>query len=123
MVTAGLVAATAVMLRQLIMVATHAIPGELRDPLLNTWILAWDAARLRDSLRGLWDAPILYPYQSTLAFSEHLLGIAAVSAPIEWINQVDDRVGAGWIGTDRAAFRRRARRAEAALRGAPAQLQ
>jgi hypothetical protein len=85
MVTAGLVAATAVMLRQLVLAATHAIPGELRDPLLNTWILAWDAARLRDGLRGVWDAPILYPYHSTLAFSEHLFGIAIFAAPFEWI--------------------------------------
>ena len=86
MVVGGaLVVATALMLRPLLSAATHAIPGELRDPLLNTWILAWDADRLRHGLAGLWSAPILYPYQSTLAFSEHLLGIAVFAAPLEWI--------------------------------------
>src|SRR5215510_2581766 len=84
-VTAGLVAITAIMLRPLLSAATHAIPGELRDPLLNTWILAWDAERIRHGFAGFWDSPILYPYQSTLAFSEHLLGVAIFAAPIEWM--------------------------------------
>jgi hypothetical protein len=38
--------------------AARALPGDLRDPLLNAWILAWDADRLRHLLRGLWDAPM-----------------------------------------------------------------
>ena len=60
------------------------IPSDVGDPLLNAWILGWDAERLRHGLRGLWDAPIFYPYQHTLAFSEHLLGIAVFVAPISW---------------------------------------
>src|SRR5262245_48307571 len=73
------------MLHALLAAATHAIPGELRDPLLNTWLLAWDSDRLRHGLAGLWETPILYPYHSTLAFSEHLLGVAIFAAPIEWL--------------------------------------
>jgi hypothetical protein len=84
-VAAGLVVVTAIMLRPLLTTATHAIPGELRDPLLNTWILAWDAERIRHGFVGFWDSPILYPYRSTLAFSEHLLGIAVFAAPIVWL--------------------------------------
>jgi len=34
---------------------------------------------------ALWDTPILYPYHSTLAFSEHLLGVAIFAAPLEWM--------------------------------------
>ncbi|MEO5742371.1 MAG: discoidin domain-containing protein, partial [Vicinamibacterales bacterium] len=34
---------------------------------------------------GLWTAPILYPSTLTLAFSEHLLGIAVPVAPIVWL--------------------------------------
>lgn len=83
----ALVVATALMLRPLLSAATHAIPGGLRDPLLNAWILAWDADRFRDGLAGLWSAPILYPYRSTLAFSEHLLGIAVFAAPLHWITR------------------------------------
>jgi hypothetical protein len=86
-VSVGLVAATTLMLRAVVGAATHAIPGELRDPLLNTWILAWDSDRLRHGLTGLWDTPILYPYHSTLAFSEHLLGVAIFAAPIEWLTR------------------------------------
>src|SRR5439155_50123 len=52
--------------------------------LLNTWILAWDAGRFAHGLRGLWDAPIFYPYSHALAYSEHLLGIAIFSAPLQW---------------------------------------
>ena len=63
----------------------EALPGDLGDPLLNTWILGWDADRLRHGLAGLWDAPIFYPYQRTLAFSEHLLGIGVPVAPIVWL--------------------------------------
>ena len=63
----------------------EALPADLGDPLLNTWILGWDADRLRHGLIGLWDAPIFYPYHHTLAFSEHLLGIAVPVAPIVWL--------------------------------------
>ena len=55
------------------------------DPLLNAWILGWDADRLRHGLRGLWTAPPFYPYPDTLAYSEHLLGIAVPLAPIYWL--------------------------------------
>ena len=60
------------------------LPSDLGDPLLNTWILAWDADRIRHGLQGLWDAPMFYPYVNTLAYSEHLLGIAVFTAPIQW---------------------------------------
>ncbi len=63
----------------------EALPGDLGDPLLNTWILGWDADRLRHGLAGLWNAPIFFPYRNTLAFSEHLLGIGVPVAPIVWL--------------------------------------
>lgn len=64
-----------------------ALPSDLGDPLLNTWILAWDANHLLHGLRGLWDTPNFYPYRHTLAFSEHLLGIALLAAPLQWASQ------------------------------------
>jgi hypothetical protein len=63
---------------------SDSLPIEPRDPLLTTWILAWDAQRASHLLRGVWEAPLLYPYQHTLAFSEHLLGIALFTAPLQW---------------------------------------
>jgi len=84
LVIVGLTLATAAMHWRLIASASHAIPLERRDPLLNAWILAWDADRFRHGLRGLWEMPILYPFHDTLAFTEHLLGVAVFAAPIEW---------------------------------------
>lgn len=63
----------------------RALPGDLGDPLFGTWILGWNADRLRHGLSGLWDAPILFPSRHTLAFSEHLLGVAVLVAPVIWI--------------------------------------
>lgn len=59
--------------------------GDLHPEVLNTWILAWGADRLLHGLSGFWHAPIFYPYTHTLAFSEHLLGIAFFTASIQWI--------------------------------------
>ena len=64
---------------------TEALPSDLGDPLLAAWIIGWDADRARHFFQGLWDAPIFFPYQRTLAFSEHLLGIAVPVAPLVWL--------------------------------------
>jgi hypothetical protein len=61
-----------------------ALPSDLADPLLNTFTLAWDADRFAHGLKGLWDAPFFFPQHDTLAFSEHLLGIAVFTAPVQW---------------------------------------
>jgi hypothetical protein len=63
----------------------RALPGDLGDPLFTSWVLGWDAERLRHGLRGVWDAPMLFPSRNTLAFSEHMLGIAVFAAPIVWL--------------------------------------
>ena len=60
-------------------------PGTLAvndgDPLHISWILAWDAHQaVRNPLR-LFDSNAFYPYPSSLAFSEHLLGPALLAAP------------------------------------------
>jgi hypothetical protein len=52
---------------------------------LGAVLLGWDADRLRHGLQGLWDAPYFFPRHYTLAYSEHLLGIAVFVAPIEWL--------------------------------------
>ena len=65
--------------------STHFMGDPFGDPLLNAWILGWDADRLRHGLHGLWQAPLFYPAPDTLAWSEHLLGIAILTAPIYWL--------------------------------------
>ena len=60
------------------------IAGGLGDPIILTTVLAWDADRLLHGLRGLWDPPFLFPHHWTLAYSEHMLGVAILTAPIQW---------------------------------------
>ncbi len=63
----------------------RALPADLGDPLFTTWLLGWDADRLRHGLHAFWDAPILFPSRNTVAFSEHMLGIAVFVAPVIWV--------------------------------------
>src|SRR5512136_82284 len=65
--------------------ARDALPGDLADPLLNAFSLAWDAGRAAHGFRGLWDAPFFFPQHDTLAFSDHLLGVALFTAPVQWL--------------------------------------
>lgn len=62
----------------------RSLPGDLGDPLFTSWVLGWDADRLRHGLSGVWDAPILFPSRHTLAFSEHMAGVAIFVAPLIW---------------------------------------
>jgi hypothetical protein len=75
------VAATYPLVRQM----GSALPGDLGDPLLTTFILGWDADRIRHGLQALWDAPFYFPTAGALTLSEHLLGIAVFTAPIQWL--------------------------------------
>jgi hypothetical protein len=76
---------TLLLLDPLPRVMHDALPFNLGDPLLNSWIIAWTAERLPYGLVGVWDPPIFYPDTGTLAFSEHLLGVTALVAPVYWI--------------------------------------
>ncbi|MBI2834609.1 MAG: hypothetical protein HYX76_09325, partial [Acidobacteria bacterium] len=62
-----------------------ALPGNLGDPLLNSWALAWGSERIADGFAGFWDAPVFFPHHDSLAFSESLAGVAVFVAPIQWV--------------------------------------
>lgn len=64
---------------------TTAVPSDLGDPLLNAWILWWNAVTVPLTERW-WNAPAFYPATGVLAFSEHLLGLTPLSSPIYWIS-------------------------------------
>lgn len=51
------------------------------DPYLNAWILDWNAWALAHQPLDLFDANIFHPARRTLAFSEHMFGIAILLAP------------------------------------------
>lgn len=81
----------------LIQDATTAFSGGLWDPMLVSWTVAWGADRLLHGLQGFWSPPVFYPYPNTLSYSEHLLGIAILVAPLRWL-------GASPILTYNAAY-------------------
>jgi hypothetical protein len=58
---------------------TRDVPGDFGDPLLNAWILSWDASHLG---RGWWHANIFFPHPLALAYSEHLLPQALQIMPL-----------------------------------------
>ena len=62
------------------------VPNDLGDPLLNTWILAWDA-RVLPLTPTWWNGPQFYPIAGTMAFSEHLLGLTIFTTPIIWVTR------------------------------------
>ncbi len=62
---------------------SSAVPSDIGDPLLNTWILAWDAHALLTHPLHLFDANIFFPLSNALAYSEHLLGTSLTSLPIQ----------------------------------------
>ena len=56
--------------------------GSGLDPLLQTWVLAWDAHALITDPRTVWHAPIFFPYPETLAYSDHHLLLAMMTLPL-----------------------------------------
>jgi hypothetical protein len=61
----------------------HAVPGDLGDPLLNLWILAWDFHKgLRFAAHDFWQANVFYPAPDVLAYSEHLFASALLGLPV-----------------------------------------
>jgi hypothetical protein len=64
---------------------TSALPAGLGDPALVTFLLTWDADRMAHGFRDFWEAPYLFPHPHTLAYSEHMLGVAVFTAPVQWL--------------------------------------
>jgi len=83
-VGAAFVALSCVMLWPLPTRMARSMPYAFGDPMLVAWMLGWGADRLADGYRGLWQAPILYPYADTFAYSETLLGVSIFLAPVYW---------------------------------------
>jgi hypothetical protein len=52
------------------------------DAYLNSWILWWDYHQTFHDPLNLFQAPILFPYHYTLAFSEHNYGISLLCFPL-----------------------------------------
>ena len=76
--------ATAVLGRELLAnLATRIMHDEV-DPLLIAGILRWNASHIPFT-DAWWQFPIFYPAADVLAFSEHLLGVSVIAAPLDWL--------------------------------------
>src|SRR5687768_11593317 len=78
------VLASVVMGRDVLAQLSTSIANDAGDPLLTTAILHWVATHLPYT-DAWYQLPIFFPTRDTLTFSEHLLGVAVVAAPIEWL--------------------------------------
>lgn len=54
------------------------------DPILNTWLLWWNAHHVPLTAEW-WNGPIFFPTSNTLAFSETLAGLSPLTSPIIWL--------------------------------------
>jgi hypothetical protein len=67
--------------------------GDMGDPLLNAWILAWGSEHVTAILGGdvgafgrWWQANIFHPAPLTLAYSEHLAPLVVMGLPLWWVS-------------------------------------
>jgi len=54
----------------------HTVPGDIGDPALFAWQIAWGGHALRHSPQHLWDSNTFYPDPHSLAFTDTVLGYA-----------------------------------------------
>jgi len=63
------------------------IVGGHGDPLLNTWIVSWDARAIFTHPSNLFQGNIIYPSRDVLAYSEHLFTLGVIAAPVYFISR------------------------------------
>lgn len=76
---------TAALTWPLILSPRSLVPNDPGDPLLNTWIFAWNARTVPLTAKW-WNAPQFHPLEGATAYTEHLLGLAPITSPIIWIS-------------------------------------
>jgi hypothetical protein len=54
------------------------------DPLLNTWLLWWNAHAVPFSDRW-WNGPFFHPIPGVLSLSENLVGLSPLTTPLQWL--------------------------------------
>jgi hypothetical protein len=78
------VALTVALTWPLATVLSTVLPHDLGDPGLNAWVIWWNAHAMPLTERW-WNAPAFWPSPGALAFSETLLGLSPITAPIQWL--------------------------------------
>jgi hypothetical protein len=79
--TAIYIVLTAALTWPLILHPGSVVANDLGDPLLNTWLMAWNA-RVLPLTPHWWNGPQFFPIDGAMAFSEHLLGLSVISTPV-----------------------------------------
>ena len=77
---------TLILTHPLVFNLTTVVPNDIGDPLLNTWIMAWNSHALLTDPLNLFNANIFAPLSNTLAFSEHLFSTSLLAAPLQLIS-------------------------------------
>lgn len=72
---------TVVLTWPLVLHPASLVPNDLGDSLLNMWLMAWNAHTPPLTAKW-WNAPMFYPMDGVLAFSEHLLGLSIITTPV-----------------------------------------
>ena len=49
---------------------------------MTTWFLWWSGTQAVPLTAHWWNAPMFYPATGVLGFSEHLLGLVPIAAPL-----------------------------------------
>lgn len=60
------------------------VPHDPGDPVLNTWILWWNTQAVPFT-SAWWSPPVFYPMPGAFALSEHLVGVALLTTPLQWL--------------------------------------
>jgi len=60
----------------------NGVPHDRFDPLLTTWFTWWSGTQAVPLTERWWNAPMFFPATGVFAFSEHLLGLAPIAAPL-----------------------------------------
>jgi hypothetical protein len=63
---------------------SSAVPHDLGDPLLSTWILWWNANHV-PFVGTWWDGLGFFPEHGSLAFSDHRVGLTVIAGPVQWL--------------------------------------
>lgn len=63
---------------------TDSTPSSWRDSHIIAYLLAWDAHAIATDPTNLFQANYYHPEPDALAYTDHLLGLALLSAPIQW---------------------------------------
>ena len=80
----GYCALTLLLFRDLAGRFSTAVPHDLGDPLLSTWILWWNARRC-PFVGAWWDGMSFFPEHGSLAFSDHRVGLTLIAGPVQWL--------------------------------------